>query len=144
MEKNENIEFLNYIYQNAEMGVIGIDNIENNIDNKDLEKVIEEQRADYEKIMEETLEIFKKYGREKTDLNAMAKMSSKMMSKWKLAKDSTSQAIAKMMIEGSNKGIIEITEKINAYQDKDEEIKNLANKLLEIEQKNLENLKKFL
>ena len=71
-------------------------------------------------------------------------MSSYMMSKMKLMKDSSSSAIAKMMIEGSNKGIIEITEKLNNYPKDDQEIVDLANKLLDIEQKNLDDLKEFL
>lgn len=144
MDKNENIKFLNYIYQNAQMGVVGIDDISSKIDDEKLEKIIKEQRDDYEKVMEDTLIIFKKYGKEKTDISAMAKVSSFMMSKMKLVKDSSTSSIAKMMIEGSNKGIIEITEKLNNYQDKDQEIVDLANELLEIEQKNLEELKQFL
>ena len=99
---------------------------------------------DYEKIVEECLTIFKKYGKEKQDINPVAKMSSYMMSKMKLMKDSSSSAIAKMMIEGSNKGIIEITEKLNNYPKDDQEIVDLANKLLDIEQKNLDDLKEFL
>ena len=88
--------------------------------------------------------VFKKYGKEKQDINPVAKMSSYMMSKMKLMKDSSSSAIAKMMIEGSNKGIIEITEKLNNYPKDDQEIVDLANKLLDIEQKNLDDLKDFL
>ena len=122
----------------------GINDIINAIDDENLSKKIEEQLADYEKIVEECLTIFKKYGKEKQDINPVAKMSSYMMSKMKLMKDSSSSAIAKMMIEGSNKGIIEITEKLNNYPKDDQEIVDLANKLLDIEQKNLDDLKDFL
>lgn len=140
----ENIEFLNYVYQNAQMGVVGIDDISSKIENEKLEKIISTQRSEYEKIMEDALVIFKKYGKEKTDISAMAKMSSFMMSKMKLAADASSSAIAKMMIEGSNKGIIEITEKLNYYIDADEEIIDLAKKLLKTEESNLDDLKEFL
>ena len=61
----ENVEFLNYIYQNAQMGAIGINDIINAIDDENLSKKIEEQLADYEKIVEECLTIFKKYGKER-------------------------------------------------------------------------------
>ena len=144
----ENVEFLNYIYQNAQMGAIGINDIINAIDDENLSKKIEEQLADYEKIVEECLTIFKKRRflnmKEKKDIYPVSKMSSYMMSKMKLMKDSSSSAIAKMMIEGSNKGIIEIIEKLNNYPKDDQEIVDLANKLLDIEQKNLDDLKEFL
>lgn len=140
----ENTDFLNYIYQNAQMGVVGINDITSAIEDEKLTKVIEEQLQDYQDIMKECLEIFKKYGQEKEDIGTMAKVSSYMMSKMKLMKDSSTNNITKMMIEGSNKGIIEITEKLNNYNGNDEEIKDLAQKLLDTEQKNLDNLKEFL
>lgn len=140
----DNIDFLNYIYQNAQMGIVGINDIISSIQDEKLTTVIEEQLKDYESILKECLTIFNKYGKEKEEIGTMAKISSYMMSKMKLMKDSSTNNIAKMMIEGSNKGIIEITEKLNAYQNDDEEIKELANKLLDIEQKNLDDLKQFL
>ena len=140
----ENIEFLNYIYQNAQMGVVGIDDIINKITDEDFENVIKEQKDDYETICKETSAIFKKYGKEEKELPMMAKVGSYMMSEMKTLTDSSTNMLAKMMIEGSNKGIIEITEQLNNYSGDDEEIRTLANKLLKIEQKNLDNLKKFL
>lgn len=141
---NENIEFLNYIYQNAQMGIVGVDDIITKAQDKNFENLLKEQKEDYQSICDETLEIFKKYGRDNKELNPMAKMSSYMMSMMKTLTDSSINNLAKMMIEGSNKGIIEITEKLNAYQKADSEIIDLANKLLDIEQKNIDNLKTFL
>lgn len=144
MKMKENIEFLNYIYQNAQMGVVGIDDIINKITDEDFENVIKEQKDDYETICKETSAIFKKYGKEEKELPMMAKVGSYMMSEMKTLTDSSTNMLAKMMMEGSNKGIIEITEQLNNYSGDDEEIRTLANKLLKIEQKNLDNLKKFL
>lgn len=141
---NANIEFLNYIYQNAQMGIVGINDIISKVENNDFEKLLNEQLEDYQTICEEALDIFIKYGREKKELNNMAKISSYMMSKMKTLSGSSTNNLAKMMIEGSNKGIIEITEKLNHYQGADEEIKSLADKLLKIEQNNLDDLKKYL
>ena len=89
-------------------------------------------------------ELVKKYGKEEKELPMMAKVGSYIMSEMKTLTDSSTNMLAKMMIEGSNKGIIEITEQLNNYSGDDEEIRTLANKLLKIEQKNLDNLKKFL
>ena len=52
--------------------------------------------------------------------------------------------MAKMMIEGTNKGIIAVTEKINAYNNNDAEIIMLANKLKNNLEENVNNLKKYL
>lgn len=144
MKVNNHIEFLNYIYQNAEMGIVGINDIISKVKDEEFESLLNEQKSDYENICNEAIEILKKYGKEQQELNKMAKISSYMMSMMKTMKDPSTSNLAKMMMEGSNKGIIEITEKINNFKEKDEEIVDLANKLLETEQNNLDNLKKFL
>ena len=142
---NKNIEFLDHIYQNAEMGIIGIDDILKHVDNLDMKKLIETQRKEYVNICQTTGTIYKKYGRDEKHINMMAKMGSKMSAESTLltSKDKD-KSIAKMMIEGSNKGIIEITEQINNNKDGDQEIIDLAKKLLKTEEYNLSEFKKYL
>ena len=142
--KMDNIEFLNYIYQNAHMGIIGIEHIEDNIVDDDLRKIILKQKQEYDEIVKETLEIFKNYHKEEKDISIMANIGSYMSAKFNLMKDNNTNVIAKMMIEGSNKGIIEITEKLNNYHGDNKELCTLAKKLLRTEEYNLEELKKFL
>ena len=142
--KVDNIEFLNYIYQNAHMGVIGILHIENDIKNDDLRKIILKQKKEYNLIVKETLDLFKRYHKEEKDISIMAKIGSYMSAKFNLLKDNNTNVIAKMMIEGSNKGIIEITEKLNNYHGDNKELCHLAKKLLRTEEYNLEELKQFL
>ena len=144
MKVNIHIEFLNYIYQNAEMGIVGINDIISKVQDEKFEKILKEQKSDYENICKEAKDILKKYGKEQKELNKMAKISSYMMCMMKTMNDTSTSNLAKMMMEGSNKGIIEITEKLNNFQEQDEEIVDLANKLLETEQNNLDNLKEFL
>lgn len=74
----------------------------------------------------------------------MSKLMTFMDAKIKLTKDNSISNIAKMMIEGNNMGIIAITEKLNNYQGADKKIIKLAKDLLKIEERNLENLKKYL
>ena len=141
----DNIEFLNYIYQNAHMGVIGIEHIESDILDDDLKRTVLKQKREYERIVKDTLEIFKKYKKNEKDISIMAKIGSYMSAKFNLLKsNNNTNIIAKMMIEGSNKGIIEITEKLNNYHGDDKELCYLAKKLLRTEEYNLEELKKFL
>ena len=146
MKKNmsEEVEFLNYIYKNAEMGVVGIDDVIGKATDEKFEKLLKKEREEYLEITKEAEDILKKYGKQNEEIGPMAKVSSKMMSEMKLLKDNSIQTIAKMMMEGTNKGIIEITEKINAYNNTDAEIVVLANKLKETLEKNIEELKKFL
>ncbi len=140
----QNIEFLNYIYQNAQMGIIGIDNIKKEIKDKKMLKVIKEQEKDYQAICTEATKYLNKQDEDEKSIGMMAKMMTLIDAKMKTMTDKSVSNIAKMMIEGTNKGIIEIQEKLNNYEDIDKKTRNLAERLLEVEQKNIEELKKYL
>lgn len=146
MKKNmsEEVEFLQYIYKNAEMGVIGIDNIIIKVKDEQFEKLLNDQKKEYQNICSETEDILKKYGKQNEEVGVVAKVSTKVMSEMTLLKENTTQAIAKMMVEGTNKGIVEIVEKINSYSNSDAEITVLATKLKNTLEKNIEDLKKYL
>lgn len=114
---NDNIELLNFIYKNAKMGVIGINNIIENIKNKKLLKVIYEQRNDYYDICTKSIKLLSEYNSEKEDISKMAELMTYMDAKMKLMKDSSTSNIAQLMMEGNNKGIVEITQKIHKYRE---------------------------
>ena len=138
------VEFLQFIYKNAEMGIIGINNIITKVKNEKFEILLKNQKKEYDNICRKTENILKKYGKHNEEVGTMAKLSTAVMSEMAMLKDNSVQNIAKMMVEGTNKGIIEITEKINSYQISDAEIILLANKLKELEENNIEELKKYL
>lgn len=137
-------EFLNYIYQNAKMGVVGIDNIKAKIFDDDLKNIIASQRKEYEKITEEASNLLTELGVNEKDISTMSKVMTYVMSNLELLKDDSSSNIAKMMIEGSNKGIIEITKNLNSYTNMNHKVVKLAKKLLATEQHNIEELKIYL
>lgn len=140
---NDNIIFLNLIYQNAEMGVIGIDTVLKKVTNEKIAKLISEQRKEYECICEEAKDILTKYGAKQEEIPKMKELSSKIMSEM-MSMGSDDKKIVKLMMEGNQKGVIEIQEKLNTYQDEDSEVINLAKRLLETEEHNREEFKEYL
>ena len=77
-------------------------------------------------------------------IGAMAKISSYLSVNMNTMIDKTSSHLAEMMMQGSNMGIIEITQKLREYGDADGAVLALGQKLLKTEERNLEQLKKFL
>lgn len=144
IEMNQDVELLNYIYQNAKMGIVGIDNIKPSIKDKEFLKLINEQENDYYEICTKAIKYLSLYDCERKNVNPMAKAMTFIDTKKKLMKDNSVSQMAKMMMEGSNMGIIAITEKLNNYKDVSKKTTKLAKELLEIEKLNLENLKKYL
>lgn len=144
MKENLETKYLNKLYQGAEMGVVGINSVLDKVHKEEFRKILETQKEEYDTLSKKVVEILKKYGCEEKKLGMMAKKSSEMMSEMKTKIDDSDSQIAKMMMEGSNKGIIEVTKIKNEYQGNDEEIKDLINKFLDTEQHNLDEIKKYL
>lgn len=141
---SEDVKLLNMIYQNAEMGLIGIDNIKSAIKDRKLKKVIKEQENDYYAICKEAVYLLSEVGFTKEEVSPMANLMTMMDAKMKTLMDNSTSNIAKMMMTGNNKGIIEIQEQINKYEGKNKKALKLAIQLLNIEKRNLNNLKKYL
>lgn len=142
-KQNDNIIFLNLIYQNAKMGLIGIDVVLKKVNDEKIAKLINEQRKEYENICEYAKEILIKYGAKEEEIPKMKELSSKLMSEL-MSIGSDDKKIVKLMMEGNQKGVIELQEKLNTYQDKDPEVIELAKKLLETEEHNREEFKDYL
>ena len=144
MENVNNIEFMQYMYKNSEMGVIGIDDVIDKVDDESFKKVLSNQRKEYEKFMIKASLYLDKYEAEEKHNNMMAKIGTKMMSEMVNLKDHKTNVVAKMMMDGTNKGITELIEKINAYNGDDKEIELLSLKYQKTLENNIEELKKYL
>lgn len=141
--QNKNIIFLNLIYQNAQMGLIGIDTVIKKVENGKIAKLIQEQRKEYEKFLEDAKSILIKYGAKEEEISKLKELSSKAMAEV-MTMNKGDKEIAKLMMEGNQKGVLEITAELNQYEGDDEEILNLAKRLLETEEHNREEFKQYL
>jgi len=138
-----NINFLNDVYQNAEMGIVGINDILYKVKNDKLKKEIEREKKEFQKIIKSCEKILKEYKCKAKKINFMAKMSSEFMSEMKLTKENSDDVILKMMIEGSYKSVGILTTKLMEYDDVESKVKVVGEKLLKIINDNLKQLKNF-
>ena len=146
MKENENIKFLNLIYQNAEMGLLGIDCVLDKIEDEEILKIVKEQKLEYEKFCKDAEELLSKYGAEEKEISALKKLSSRLMSE-AMTINKEDKNIIKLMIEGNEKGVIAIKEKLNMYEHKENiapEVINLAKKLYATEEHNREEFVSYL
>ncbi|MEG1705023.1 MAG: hypothetical protein RR290_00415 [Clostridia bacterium] len=141
---NENVEMLQYIYQNAGMGKVTINQILEDIKDLEFKDVILEQLKDYEYVTQKCEKLLSDENKYPKDLKISTKIMTYFGIKMNSLKDDTSSHIAEMMINGSTMGITQITKNLNDYKNIDNEIKDLATRLLKIEQDNIEKLKPYL
>ena len=144
---NENMELLNFVYENAEMGVHTLNNLSDILRKKDnkIKGLIEDELKEYNNFLKESEKLLKKnkLGYKKTNL--MSKISSKMGIAMETMKDNSDSAIASMVIEGLTMGIVEMETKIESYKKiVDKKILKLSNKFLKFQEEEIEKLKTFM
>ena len=144
---NENMELLNFVYENAEMGVHTLNNLSDILRKKDNKIIglIEDELKEYNNFLKESEKLLKKnkLGYKKTNL--MSKISSKMGIAMETMKDNSDPAIASMVIEGLTMGIVEMETKIESYKKiVDKKILKLSNKFLKFQEEEIEKLKTFM
>lgn len=139
-----NVELLNYIYQNSEMGVSTINQLIGICDNEEYKALLQSQLTEYTNINKLAEEKINELNKEAKEINTFSKASTYMMINMKTLLDNSPSHISEMLIQGGTMGIIDITKKIKEYPNADKEILDLADRLLKFEQKNIEESKKYL
>jgi hypothetical protein len=142
---NGNAELLNFIYQNSQMGVETITQLNDIVEDEDFKKHLKAQLEEYRSIHEEAKSKLNRNGYDEKGISAFEKLRTYLMINIQTLKDNTSSHIAEMMMVGSNMGIINAIRNIKKYKDEAEsDILNLMEKLLRFEEDNVQQLKVFL
>lgn len=141
---NGNTELLNFIYQNAQMGVITIDPLINITEDEEFKAHLSAQLDEYRSILSEARELLNKNGFEEKGLSKCSKIKTYLCVRLETARDNTPSHIAEMLILGSNMGIVDAIKNLKQYPDADEDIRNLMKRLQTFEEDNVQRLKDFL
>jgi len=106
--------------------------------------MLKSQLDEYKMIYDASDRKLKEIRKDAKELNPFSKISTYFMINLNTLMNKSSSHISEMMIQGSTMGIIDITKKLKEYNEADKEILDLADKLLKLEQNNVEECKKYL
>ncbi len=137
-------QLLSFINQNAQMGTETITQLIKITDDIPFRRALETQLTEYQNIVDSAQSLSQKKGVTASDIPGYAKMSSSLMLKINTMKDKTPSNMARMMIQGSTMGVVEITKHRKELPLTDPQTQALAEKLVQTEQKNIEEMKKYL
>lgn len=145
MDKNKTAEMLNFIYQNAQMGVESLEEILPMVKEGEFKEGLRAQLKEYQRMHDEAGRKLNREGYDEKGINAMQKIMTYLMIDVKMMVDSSPSHVAKMLIQGSNMGIIDAQKRIHEYEEQaDKEVLKMMKNLQEFEEKNVERLKKYL
>ena len=144
---DENIELLEYIYKNSEMGVFTIKTLLKNLKDKEnkIKKLADDQMKEYDVFKDKSKKIIKKYKYELKTSGLMAKMGSSMGIKKEVDKDNSDSAIAHLLTEGITMGVVDMETKLKNYKDTvKEDVYKLGEEFLKFQQGEIEKLKEYM
>ena len=140
----ENINALDEISKGSSMGMDAINFILDKIEDDNLRREIEREFNEYEKISKHIEEIYPKYDDGKPHkTNAMNKAMTWSGIEMKTMGDSSTSKLAELLIQGVNMGIIEGRRILNRKCINDE-VEGIVREYEMMQEKNLDNLKKYL
>lgn len=144
---NENIELLNYIHEDSQMGITSLTTPIRKLNNKDnkIKRIVEAELKGYEQFLKDSEKLLKKYKAEIMDASMMAKTMSTMKLNFEVMKDNSDAKITDILTKGFTMGTIDMNKKIETYKDDvRKDILKLAQNFLKFQNENIEILKEYL
>ncbi|MDD2181501.1 MAG: hypothetical protein PHW32_03925 [Bacilli bacterium] len=141
---NENIELLKFIYQNSQMGIETISQLIDIAEGKEFVEQLQSQLKEYKNINEKSEKLLEENNCDEEGISTFEKIRTYLMINMQTVTDKSPSHIAEMLIIGSNMGVLDATKNLKKYKEADDKIINLMEKLLKIEEDNIQKLKDFL
>ena len=137
-------DVLSSIIKTSQMGQIGIRSVLNTPLRASLKDALRDQLREYDAIEREALSLATSRGWNIKQQDPAIQTMTNMMSKMKLSFGDSSSKAAAMMIDGNTKGIIKGYKNLNQYPPSDQRVLTLAQKLLDCEKANIQQMQGFL
>ena len=144
MIEQDTIRLLRECDAGVKMGVSSIDDVLDHVQSHDLKKLLVECKRRHERLKEELQGLLDRYEDEGKEPNPIAKGMSWMKSNLKMNLDQTDAAIAELMTGGCNMGVKSLNRYLNQYQAADERSKDIAKKLIHLEETLAEDIRGYL
>lgn len=142
---NEEIEFLESIYQNVKFTQESIARIIKMRDkNDELDSIIKQQYLEYKKISNSAKAMIERRKKKVKEVGVMTKIATYVGIKANMLNGEDISQIALMLVEGSKVGTEQLNRYMKEYNVTNKNIINLVNRLLNIEKDNIQKLQKFI
>lgn len=142
--QDDTIKLLMECNLGCKMAVNSLNQISDFVTNPDLANLIEKSIAQHEQIGNDTSRKLDLAGAQEKEPGAMTSAFSWFSTEMKLRMNDSGNQAAKIIMDGCNMGIQSIGEKVNQFQDADQESQKLASDLIQAEEKLMKELKEYL
>ena len=144
MVESDTIKLLRECDAGIKMGVTSIDEVLDYVHDEELGKTLRKCRDEHNELKGEILTLLGQYHDDGKEPNPIAKGMSWVKTNAKLAMDESDHTIADLMTDGCNMGVKSLNRYLNQYRTADEKTKDIAKKLIRVEEKLTADMEKYL
>lgn len=144
MIEQDTIRLLRECDSGVKMGITSINDVLDYVSNEKFLKCLTHCKEEHTKLDDEIQELLKEYHDDGKEPNLMAKSMSWLKTNVKLVMHESDQTIADLMVDGCNMGVKTLNKYLNQYKAADEKSKDIAKKLIELEEKLVEDIRDYL
>ena len=135
MVEQDTIKLLRECDAGVKMGISSIDDVLDNVSSRELKQLLTTCKQEHEKLEREIREQLDRFRDDGKEPNPMAKSMSWVKTNMKMAVDDSDATIAGLMTDGCNMGVKSLNKYLNQYAAADEVSKDIAKRLINLEEK---------
>lgn len=144
MIEHDTIELLRECDAGIQMGISAIDGVKDKVESGEFRSMLDGFQREYAELQNEMQGVLHAYHDEGKDPNPVAKGMAWLKTNMELALNGGDDTVANLITDGCNMGIKSINKYLNDYGAADGRAKDFAKRLLELQQRQLQALRKFL
>ncbi len=144
MIEQDTIKLLRECDAGVKMGVTSIDDVLEYVGNDKFKKLLTDCKEEHEKLDREIQEQLDKFQDDGKEPAAIAKGMSWMKTNIMLAMNDSDHTIADLMTDGCNMGVKSLNKYLNKYEAADEFSKDIAKRLINLEEKLTVDIRNYL
>lgn len=144
MIEQDTVKLLRECDAGIKMGVASIEEVLDNVKNRAMRSYLDNCKREHEKLSFEVRTLLKEYCDEGKDANPIAKGMSWIKTNMKLGMDESDQTVADLITDGCNMGVKSLNRYLNQYKAASETAKDIAKRLIRLEEQLTADMRQFL
>jgi hypothetical protein len=144
MVEQDTIRLLRECDAGIQMGIASIQDVLSAVRSQRLKTLLTDCRTQHDKLGTELQSMLDQYGDEGKSPNPIAKGMSKMKTGMKLGLEETDATVADLITDGCNMGVKSLNRYLNQYKAADEPSKDIAKRLINLEEKLAVDIRSYL
>lgn len=140
----QEIDILKEISKDSKMGMDSLTMVTKKVQDEKFKKLLDEQHNEYQNIFDRTQELLVQHDETIEDVPPMQKMMAWTGIQMNTMNDKSNSQLSELLIQGNDMGVVKGTKLLNNNEFTTPEIKNLLSDFVRLQEKNIDDLKKFL